>query len=91
MKNSTRGKMENDLWFPECRGQLGCLTEKGRGGGKKPRSSISRLFFVYTVICQSCENIRETIWLTRSEIFERFYCNFNIFVAIIVPIMQNGT
>jgi len=38
MKNSTHGEMENDLWFPECRGQLGCLTrreeeeEEERGG-----------------------------------------------------------
>lgn len=41
---------------------------QGREGKKKP-GSISRLFFVYTVICQGCENIRETIWLTHSEIF----------------------
>lgn len=89
MKNSTHGKMENDLWFPESRGQLGCLTgkEKEAVGGKKP-GSISRLSFVYTVICQGCENIRATIWLTRSQIFKRFYCNFNIFTAIIAAVVR---
>lgn len=41
--------------------------QRKRRGKKKP-SSISRLFLVYTVICQGSENIRETIWLTHTEI-----------------------
>lgn len=54
--------MENDLRFPESRGQLGSFRGRARvGAGMEVgwTASISGLFFVYTVICQGCENITE--------------------------------
>lgn len=50
MKNSTHGKMENDLWFPECRGQFGRFTGKTKRRGKN-RSLVVFMDFAYTEIC----------------------------------------
>lgn len=78
MKNSTHGKMENDLWFPVRRGQLGFLTENGGwgAGGEAPKLYFGTFYCI-------CSNLSKLLVALKD--LNACVAGFSISVAIMVP------